>query len=168
MRRDADRARAVTNWSAITTMLVDFLSNPNLNQYDLSSLRVLGGGGAAMPEALARRLEQVIGLPFVEGYGLSETMAPTHINPPHRPKRQCAGIPIHNTDARVLDLQDFHELGPNEVGEIVVHGRRCSAATGTSPRPPRRRSSSTTASASSAPATSATTTRKATSSSPTA
>jgi fatty-acyl-CoA synthase len=116
-----ERAR-VTNWSAITTMLVDFLSNPNLSRYDLSSLRVLGGGGAAMPEALARRLEQVIGLPFVEGYGLSETMAPTHINPPHRPKRQCAGIPIHNTDARVLDLQDSHELGPNEVGEIVVHG----------------------------------------------
>jgi fatty-acyl-CoA synthase len=116
-----ERAR-VTNWSAITTMLVDFLSNPNLSRFDLSSLRVLGGGGAAMPEALARRLEQVIGLPFVEGYGLSETMAPTHINPPHRPKRQCAGIPIHNTDARVLDLQDFHELGPNEVGEIVVHG----------------------------------------------
>ncbi|HEX5768262.1 MAG TPA: AMP-binding protein, partial [Burkholderiales bacterium] len=116
-----ERAR-VTNWSAITTMLVDFLSNPKLSQYDLSSLRVLGGGGAAMPEALARRLEQVIGLPFVEGYGLSETMAPTHINPPHRPKRQCGGIPIHNTDARVLDLQDSHELGPHEVGEIVVHG----------------------------------------------
>jgi fatty-acyl-CoA synthase len=116
-----ERAR-VTNWSAITTMLVDFLSNPNLSRFDLSSLRVLGGGGAAMPEALARRLEQVIGLPFVEGYGLSETMAPTHINPPHRPKRQCAGIPIHNTDARILDVQDLHELGPSQVGEIVVHG----------------------------------------------
>src|SRR6058998_2030379 len=89
----------VTNWSAITTMLVDFLSNPQLERYDLSSLRVLGGGGAAMPEAVARRLEEVIGLPYVEGYGLSETMAPTHINPPHRPKRQCGGIPIFNTDA---------------------------------------------------------------------
>jgi fatty-acyl-CoA synthase len=116
-----ERAR-VTNWSAITTMLVDFLSNPRLKNYDLSSLRVLGGGGAAMPEAVARRLEEVIGLPFVEGYGLSETMAPSHINPPHRPKRQCGGIPFFNTDARVLDLQDFHELKPNEVGEIVVHG----------------------------------------------
>jgi len=112
----------VTNWSAITTMLVDFLSNPRLKEFDLSSLRVLGGGGAAMPEALARQLEDVIGLPFVEGYGLSETMAPTHINPPHRPKRQCGGIPFFNTDARVLDIQDFHELKPHEVGEIVVHG----------------------------------------------
>ena len=116
-----ERAR-VTNWSAITTMLVDFLSNPNLSRYNLSSLKVLGGGGAAMPEALARKLEEVIGLPFVEGYGLSETMAPSHINPPHRPKRQCGGIPFFNTDARVLDIQDFHELKPGEVGEIVVHG----------------------------------------------
>jgi fatty-acyl-CoA synthase len=83
---------------------------------------VLGGGGAAMPEALARRLEDVIGLPFVEGYGLSETMAPTHINPPHRPKRQCGGIPFFNTDARVIDVQDLHELQSHEVGEIIVRG----------------------------------------------
>jgi fatty-acyl-CoA synthase len=116
-----ERAK-VTNWSAITTMLVDFLSNPKLSQYDLSSLRVLGGGGAAMPEALAKRLEEVIGLPFVEGYGLSETMAPTHINPPQRPKRQCGGIPFYNTDARVLDVESLKELSPNQVGEIVVNG----------------------------------------------
>jgi fatty-acyl-CoA synthase len=116
-----ERAR-VTNWSAITTMMVDFLSNPKLSSYDLSSLRVLGGGGAAMPEALARKLEEVIGLPFVEGYGLSETMAPSHINPPQRPKRQCAGIPFFNTDARVIDPESLAELAPNQVGEIIVHG----------------------------------------------
>ena len=61
----------VTNWTAITTMIVDFLANPRLKEYDLSSLEVLGGGGAAMPEAVARKLEEVIGLPFIEGYGLS-------------------------------------------------------------------------------------------------
>ncbi len=116
-----ERAR-VTTWSAITTMLVDFLSNPRLGDYDLSSLRVLGGGGAAMPEALARKLEEVFGLPYVEGYGLSETMAPTHINPPHRPKRQCGGIPIFNTDARIIDPETRLELGVGEVGEIIVHG----------------------------------------------
>jgi fatty-acyl-CoA synthase len=116
-----ERAR-VTNWSAITTMMVDFLSNPKLGEYDLSSLRVLGGGGAAMPEALARKLEEVIGLPFVEGYGLTETMAPSHINPPQRPKRQCAGIPFYNTDARVIDPESLAELSPGQVGEIIVHG----------------------------------------------
>jgi fatty-acyl-CoA synthase len=112
----------VSNWSAITTMLVDFLSNPNLDRYDLSSLQVLGGGGAAMPEALAAKLEKKFGLPYIEGYGLSETMAPTHINPPHRPKKQCGGIPIFNTDARVVDVEDLSEKKPNETGEIIVHG----------------------------------------------
>jgi fatty-acyl-CoA synthase len=116
-----ERAK-ITNWSAITTMLVDFLSNPALDQYDLSSLKVLGGGGASMPEAIARKLEEVFRLPYVEGYGLSETMAPSHINPPHRPKRQCGGIPIFNTDARVIDVETRAEVGPNEVGEIIVHG----------------------------------------------
>jgi fatty-acyl-CoA synthase len=116
-----ERAR-VTNWSAITTMLVDFLSNPNLGKYDLSSLTVLGGGGAAMPEAIAGKLEEVIGLPYVEGHGLSETMAPSHINPPQRPKKQCGGIPIFNTDARVIDVETRREVGPNQVGEIIIHG----------------------------------------------
>ena len=114
--------RRVTNWSAITTMLVDFLSSPDLEKHDLSSLQVLGGGGAAMPEALARKLEEVFNLPYVEGYGLSETMAPTHINPPQRPKRQCGGIPIFNTDARVIDPEKLVEVGPRETGEIIVHG----------------------------------------------
>jgi fatty-acyl-CoA synthase len=103
-------------------MMVDFLSNPNLARYDLSSLQVLGGGGAAMPEALAQKLADTLGLDFIEGYGLTETMAPTHINPTQRPKKQCAGIPIFNTDARVLDLETGRECAAREVGEIVVHG----------------------------------------------
>jgi fatty-acyl-CoA synthase len=116
-----ERAR-ITNWSAITTMLVDFLGNPQLERYDLSSLQVLGGGGAAMPEAFAAKLKEVLGLEFIEGYGLSETMAPSHMNPPQRPKRQCAGIPFSNTDARVIDPQTLRELEPREVGEIIIHG----------------------------------------------
>jgi fatty-acyl-CoA synthase len=112
----------ITSITGITTMIVDFLAHPRLDQHDLSSLLRVGGGGAAMPDAVAARLEAVLGLPFVEGYGLTETMAPTHINPVHRPRRQCAGIPIFNTDARVLDVETGAERGPNETGEIVVSG----------------------------------------------
>ncbi len=112
----------ITAFTAITTMLVDFLANPELDRYDLSSLRHLSGGGAAMPQALAERLREVIGLDFVEGYGLSETIAPTHINPAHRPKRQCAGIPIFGTDARVIDVDTGREVGVGETGEIIVNG----------------------------------------------
>ena len=112
----------VTSVTGITTMIVDFLANPDLGNYDLSSLVRIGGGGAAMPEAVAAKLQERVGLPFVEGYGLTETAAPSHINPPHRPKRQCAGIPYFDTDSRIIDPVTFKELGPNEVGEIITHG----------------------------------------------
>ena len=112
----------VTGITGITTMMVDMLAWPDLDRYDLSSLVTLGGGGAAMPEALAKKLAERFGLEFVEGYGLSETMAPSHINPAHRPKRQCGGIPIFGVDSRVLDPDTFRECGPREVGEIVMRG----------------------------------------------
>jgi fatty-acyl-CoA synthase len=112
----------ITGWNCIATMVVDFLANPKLDQYDLSSLNRINGGGAAMPEAIAQRLKDKFNISFVEGYGLSETMAPTHINPPDRPKKQCLGIPFFNTEARVVDPSTFKELPPGEVGEVIVNG----------------------------------------------
>ncbi len=107
-------------WTAIPTMVVDFLANPRIGEYDLSSIKRLSGGGAAMPEAVAQKLLDM-GITFVEGYGLSETIAPTHVNPPDRAKKQCLGIPIYDVDSRVVDA-DFRELPPGEAGEIVTCG----------------------------------------------
>ncbi|NBS56869.1 MAG: long-chain fatty acid--CoA ligase, partial [Betaproteobacteria bacterium] len=114
--------RRVTSWTNITAMLIDFLANPKLDQYDLSSLTRVGGGGASMPEAIAQKLNDKIGLPYIEGYGLTETAAPTHVNPVNRPKKQCGGIPFFDTDSRVIDPEKRVELGPNEVGEIISRG----------------------------------------------
>jgi len=111
----------VNAWSAVPSMIIDFLSNPRLGQYDISSLSRMTGGGAAMPEAIAQRMLDR-GITYVEGYGLTETIAPTHINPPDRPKKQCLGIPIFDTEARVVDPADFHELPPGQVGELVISG----------------------------------------------
>jgi fatty-acyl-CoA synthase len=49
-------------------------------------------------------------------------MAPTHINPELTAKPQCLGIPIFNTDSRVVDPETLRELPPGEVGEIITHG----------------------------------------------
>jgi fatty-acyl-CoA synthase len=75
-----------------------------------------------MPEAIGARLKALTGLEYLEGYGLTETIAPTHINPAARPKRQCAGVPIFDVDARVIDPDTLAERGPNESGEIVLNG----------------------------------------------
>jgi fatty-acyl-CoA synthase len=119
---DAIQRHRVTSWQLIATMMVDFLAHPRIEAIDLSSLREFRGGGAAMPEALAARLRRLTGLDYVEGYGLSETMAATHVNPPHRPKAQCLGIPVFDVDARVVDPVSLAEMPAGEVGEIVLRG----------------------------------------------
>jgi fatty-acyl-CoA synthase len=112
----------VTGWSNISTMMIDFLANPRIGEYDLSSLEGIGGGGAPLPAAVGERLLAMTGLSYVEGYGLTETMAQTHLNPPDRAKMQCLGIPVFDLDARVVDPETLREVGPNVDGEILVSG----------------------------------------------
>jgi fatty-acyl-CoA synthase len=112
----------VTTWTNIPTMVIDLLASPNFDKYDLSSLVHIGGGGAAMPQAVAQRLLEQFGLRYVEGYGLTETAAPSHSNPPDDPKQQCLGIPFMSCDARVVDPETLQEVPVGEQGEIIIHG----------------------------------------------
>ena len=112
----------ITHWTNIPTMVIDLLGSPNMAQFDLSSLVNIGGGGAAMPEAVAQRLLDQFGLKYIEGYGLTETAAPSHTNPPDAPKKQCLGIPFMSVDARVVDPETLRELPQGESGEIVISG----------------------------------------------
>jgi fatty-acyl-CoA synthase len=111
----------VSSWTAVPTMIQDFFLNPNIDKYDITSIRRLSGGGAAMPAAVAQRLRSV-GVTYLEGYGLTETIAATHINPMEHPKAQCLGIPIFGVESRVVDPGTLKEVAPGETGEILIHG----------------------------------------------
>ena len=112
----------ITGWTNIPTMVIDLFASPNFKADSLASLRGIAGGGAAMPEAVAKKLYDLTGLEFVEGYGLTETAGATHSNHPDRPKRQCLGIPICNTESLVINPDTLAPLGVGEVGEIVSRG----------------------------------------------
>jgi fatty-acyl-CoA synthase len=112
----------VTHWTNIPTMVIDLLASPNFASFDLSSLVYIGGGGAAMPQAVAQRLWEQYGLRFAEGYGLTETAAPSHSNPPDATKQQCLGVPFISTDARVIDPLTLEEMPQGEQGEIIMCG----------------------------------------------
>ncbi len=112
----------VTGWTNIPTMVIDLFASPNFKSDSLASLRGIAGGGAAMPEAVGKRLHELTGLEFVEGYGLTETSGATHTNHPDRPKRQCLGIPWINTESLVINPDTLAPLGVGEVGEIVSRG----------------------------------------------
>jgi fatty-acyl-CoA synthase len=111
-----------THWDNVPTMVVDLLSHPQALEHDVSSMKWIFGGGSAMPEAIAQKLFDVCGVRYLEGYGMTETISQTHINPPQNPKKQCLGIPTFDTESLVIDPDTFKPLGPGEQGEIVVRG----------------------------------------------
>jgi fatty-acyl-CoA synthase len=111
-----------TALTAISTMVVDLLSHPGYRSDALRSLTSLGGGGAPLPAAVGAEVTERLGLSYMEGYGLTETIAMTHANPPDRTKLQCLGIPTFGVDSRIVDPETLRELEPNETGEIVIAG----------------------------------------------
>ncbi|MBS0531488.1 MAG: AMP-binding protein, partial [Proteobacteria bacterium] len=111
-----------THWNAVPVMFVDVISHPEIEPAKLASLRVMSGGGAAMPQAMAQKIKDVYGVDFLEGYGMTESIAQTHLNPPNRPKNQCLGIPIFDVESMVIDPQTGQPLPSGEVGEIVLRG----------------------------------------------
>lgn len=112
----------VSTWVTVPTMVIDLLNLPDVDEFDLRSITYLSGGGAAMPQAVAQQIQERWGIPYVEGYGLTETMAATHINPPKHSKQQCMGVPIFNTCSLVVDPDTLKPLDVGETGEILVSG----------------------------------------------
>ncbi|MGE8495119.1 long-chain-fatty-acid--CoA ligase [Comamonas sp.] len=112
----------VTAWTAPPSMVIDLFSQAAAHGLDLSSLAMLAGGGAAMPEAVSQMLAERYGLHYSEGYGLTETAAFLHANPPGHTKRQCLGVPTQGVHSMVVDPETLQELPAGEVGELVSSG----------------------------------------------
>lgn len=127
-RWDRDLATAlmadygVTHASLAPTAIIDLLANPRLDEFDLTRLRRITSGGAAMPDEVWKRLNERLGLPFIEAYGMTETAATTHLNPIENPRPKCLGIPFFNTSACIIDAEKGEELAVGEIGEIAVRG----------------------------------------------
>jgi fatty-acyl-CoA synthase len=112
----------VTCWAAPPTMLLDFFSNPALVPDAVRSLKLVTGGSAPMPEALAATMHERFGIRYQEGYGMTETASFLFANPPQRPKPGSLGVPGPGVDCRIVDPETQRELPAGEVGEIVAHG----------------------------------------------
>jgi long-chain acyl-CoA synthetase len=96
---------------------------PNITGKDVGSIRLCVSGGSGLPEEVQKRFESLTGGKLVEGYGLSETSPVTHINPiaGHR-KAGAIGLPISDTDAKIVDPDTRKDLSPGSVGELAIKG----------------------------------------------
>ena len=113
-----------TIFHGVPTMYVGFNSVPDVKRYGFNSLRMCMSGGAALPVEVRQKFEAITGGKLVEGYGLTETSPVTHINPPTgSPKTGSMGLPIADTEVRIMDLETgTREMPVGEVGEIALRG----------------------------------------------
>ncbi|XP_070179808.1 probable 4-coumarate--CoA ligase 1 [Littorina saxatilis] len=104
----------------VMTMLAQ---DPRAVQYDLTSLHTPCSGAAALGADLTQRVVDRLGLTGVrQGYGMTETSPATHTAPLTGWKYGSVGVPLPNTQSKVIDIDFGTEVGPNREGEVVVKG----------------------------------------------
>jgi len=113
-----------TMFEGVPTMYMYLLSSPVLCDYDLGSLTRCTVGGQTMPEAKILQVEEALGCPLIELWGMTELggVGTTHsLYGPRRPG--SIGIPLPHLEVRVLACDDSGEAVPSgEVGELQIRG----------------------------------------------
>src|SRR4030095_10916506 len=107
----------------VPTMFIALLNDATARTVDYASLRACRTNAAALPPTVKAAFDTLVGREvLVEGYGLTETSPLTHANPIHRAKPGSIGIPLPDTDARIVDLESGMEVAPGESGELLIRG----------------------------------------------
>ena len=108
----------------VPTMYIGMLNHPQIDRTDLTSIKGCFSGSAPLPIEVIRDFESKTGAVIVEGFGMTESSPVTHINPfGGERKVGSIGIPISDTEARIVDLSEgTKEMPVGESGELVVRG----------------------------------------------
>lgn len=116
--------RRPTALAAVPTLLTAINSCPDLDRYDLSSLKLCVSGGAPLPAEVRDEFERLTGCPVLEGYGLSECAPVVCCNPPDgKRKPGSVGLPFPGTTVEIMTPEPPHRPVPlGEKGEICVRG----------------------------------------------
>src|SRR3954464_8993492 len=96
---------------------------PDLQRFDLKSVKACVSGAAPLPQAVAKRFAEVSdGAVLVEGYGLTECSPVTHVNPMDGIRAGGSiGMPIPDTDVVMSPLDDLAAAVPQgEAGELCI------------------------------------------------
>lgn len=110
--------------AGVPTLFNALLNAPNIDDFDLTSLKFCISGGAALPAEVRKSFEARTGTHLIEGYGLSEASPVCCCNPTHTGgKSGSIGLPFPLTSCEIVSLDDPHQLvAPGEKGEICFRG----------------------------------------------
>jgi long-chain acyl-CoA synthetase len=116
-----ERYRA-TVFYGVPTLYEYLKDHKDTNKTDWKRLKLVLSGADTLHESTMKGWARRTGSNIVEGYGLSETCATSHVNPLHRPKSGSFGCPIPGMQAAVVDPETLEFVAPGQTGELVLSG----------------------------------------------
>jgi long-chain acyl-CoA synthetase len=114
----------VTMFPGVPRIYIAINEGKETPNYDIKSILACFSGAAPLPLAVQEKFEKLTGGKIVEGYGLTET-SPIATSQPIEGKRKAGsiGVPVPDTDFRIVDLDDWtKEMPQGEEGELIING----------------------------------------------
>lgn len=114
----------VSYLSLVPPIVLALAKHPAVDNYDLSSIRLISSGAAPLGEELEKACSARLNCMMYQGYGLTEVAGASHINPAKDAKNKtgAVGPVLPNTLSKIIDTETAAELGPNERGEVLIRG----------------------------------------------
>ncbi len=115
----------ITLYYAVPPVLIALANYPDLEKFNLTSVRFMMSGAAPLAPEVAKRVIARTGLPIRQGYGLTEASPLTHANPLEEELAilESVGLRVSDQEERIVDIETGTKtLGPTEVGEVVLRG----------------------------------------------
>jgi len=115
----------ITYAHLVPPLIFGLAKHPLVAKFDLSSLRVIVSGAAALSAELEGAVRDRLGVIVTQGYGLTEASPVTHFlsrQPTGKPKPGSIGVLVPNTECKIVDIDTQAALGVRQDGELWVRG----------------------------------------------
>ena len=116
--------KRATMFEGVPTMYMFLLNHPELEDYNLSSLRCCTVGGQTMPVPKMEEVEEKFGCPLIELWGMTEIGGLGTTFAANGPiKHGSIGVVLPYVEARIADTEDVSKtLAAGEAGELMIKG----------------------------------------------
>lgn len=113
---------AITIAYLVPPIVLALAKHPMVDDYDLSSLRLIFSGAAPLSGELAAEARERLGVAVVQGYGMTELSPVTHSTPENAFNPASVGVTISNTETRIVDPATGEDCEPGVDGEVWIRG----------------------------------------------
>jgi long-chain acyl-CoA synthetase len=113
----------VSIFPGVPTLYTAINNHPDVKKFALGSVRLCLSGAAPLPLEVAETFEKLTGGRLVEGFGMTECSPVAIANPLFGTRRAGSiGVPLPETDAKIVDLETGATLDVGQEGELAIKG----------------------------------------------